>query len=155
MPHSSFFPDSFYRVTVKGLCVKDGKVLLVRESAKTLSGKWEMPGGGLDFGEDINEGFKREVFEEMGSRVSKMSEKPVYIWTHKYESNHREIGWYYALVLAYQVEFENLDFVPTEECEAIEFFSKEQLLDLHKNNMLQGQTKELADIFNLEDFKEC
>ena len=65
MEHSTYFPDSFYRVTIKGLCVRDGKVLLVRES-KDISGKWEMPGGGLDFGEDIREGLKREIKEEIG-----------------------------------------------------------------------------------------
>ena len=148
MNHSTYFPDSFYRVTIKGLCVRDGKVLLALESEKTLSGKWELPGGGLDFGEDIRKGFKREILEEMGLKVKKMSEKPIYVWTHRYESNRRNIGWYYSLVLAYRIEFENLDFTPTRECEALEFFSKEQ----SQNIPLAGQTNELADIFNPDDF---
>ena len=62
-PKSNFFPDSFHRVTVKALVVKNGKVLLIKESPE-LSGKWELPGGGLDFGEEIHEGLKREVEEE-------------------------------------------------------------------------------------------
>ncbi|MES2006805.1 MAG: NUDIX hydrolase [Patescibacteria group bacterium] len=145
MEHSEYFPDSFFRISVKGLFVKDGKVLLVREHTEL----WEMPGGGLDFGEDIKEGLRREVKEEMGLTVTKISEKPLYVWTHKYSNNNRNIGWYYSLVLAYRVEFENLDFTATDECEAIEFFSKE---DLYKTQ-LSGQTKEFADIFNPEDFK--
>lgn len=146
---SDFFPECFYRVTIKGLCVKDGRVLLIKESEKTLSGKWELPGGGLDFGEDIQSGFKREILEEMGLKVKRMSEKPVYVWVHRYEANRREIDWYYSLVLAYEIEFENLDFIPSEECEAIEFFSKDQL----KKTPLAGQANELADIFNPNDFK--
>lgn len=59
-PKSDFFPDSFHRVTVKALVVKDGKILLIKESQE-LSGKWELPGGGLDFGEEIHEGLKREI----------------------------------------------------------------------------------------------
>jgi 8-oxo-dGTP diphosphatase len=149
MQHSTFFPDCFHRVTIKGLCVKDGKVLLVRES-KELSGKWEMPGGGLDFGENVELALRREIEEEMGLKVSKVSKKPIYIWTHRYENNRRKIGWYYSIVLAYRVEFENLQFVPTDECEAIEFFSKGQL----KNKELNEQTKELADLFDPNDFTE-
>lgn len=98
--HSTFFPDCFHRVTIKGLCVRDGKILLMRE-AKSMSGKWELPGGGLDFGEDIKSALQREVKEEMGLKITKISDKPVYIWTHRYESNARNIGWYYSLVLAF------------------------------------------------------
>jgi 8-oxo-dGTP pyrophosphatase MutT (NUDIX family) len=43
---SNFFPDSFFRVSVKALVVKDDKVLLLKESLN-LSGMWELPGGGL------------------------------------------------------------------------------------------------------------
>lgn len=76
--HSTHFPDSFYRVTVKGLFVKDGKILLLKESKK-LSGQWELPGGGLNFGEDIHQGLKREIEEETGMKVKSISEKPVYV----------------------------------------------------------------------------
>jgi 8-oxo-dGTP diphosphatase len=147
MEHSKDFPDSFYRVTVKGLCVRDGKVLLIHET-KAISGKWEMPGGGLDFGEDIKSGFKRELEEEMGLKVKKMSEAPIYVWTHKYEKL-RNMEWYYSLVLAYRVEFEDLDFTPTAECDSLDFFTKEQLQDLELSN----QANELRDIFDPEDFK--
>lgn len=60
MSQSKNFPDSFFRVTVKGLYVCDGKLLLLKESKK-LSGQWELPGGGLDFGEEIHVGLKREI----------------------------------------------------------------------------------------------
>src|SRR5258706_10663346 len=102
--HSKDFPDSFYRVTIKGLCVRNGKLLLFKEGEK-ISGKWELPGGGLDFGEEIKSGLVREIFEESGLKVTKTSEKPIYIWTHKYE-NTRDMEWYYSLVLAFRVEFD-------------------------------------------------
>lgn len=147
--HSKDFPDCFYRVSVKGLCVRDGKALLIHEP-EVLSGQWEIPGGGLDFGEDIRSGFKRELEEEMGLKVTKISEKPVYAWTHRYD-NKRGMDWFYSLVLVYRVEFENLDFTPTEECDAIKFFSKE---DLKKSKDLNGQTQELADYFDPKDFPD-
>jgi 8-oxo-dGTP diphosphatase len=146
MEHSKDFPDCFHRVTIKGLCIKDGKVLLVRESKK-LSGKWELPGGGLDFGENIHDGFKREIQEEMGLTVSKMSRHPVYVWTHKFK-NKRKLEWYYSLVVAYQIEFENLDFIASDECEALDFFTKDQLQTVD----IFEQAENLREIFNPEDF---
>jgi 8-oxo-dGTP diphosphatase len=148
MEHSIEFPDSFHRVTIKGLCVRDGKILLAHESPE-VSGYWELPGGGLDFGEDIKTGFEREVQEEMGLIVTKMSKSPVYVWTHKYE-NRRNLDWYYAFVVAYRVEFENLDFTPTPECQELRFFSPEDL----KNVVLAGQTNELLRIFDPKDFQD-
>jgi 8-oxo-dGTP diphosphatase len=148
MEESKDFPACFHRVTIKGLCVRDGKLLMIRE-AKTLSGKWELPGGGLDFGEEIKEAFGRETAEEMGLKVRRMSENPVYAWTHRYE-NKRKMEWFYSLVLAYRVEFEDLNISPTAECEAIEFFSKDELISLN----LSGQMSRLAPTFNPEDFTE-
>lgn len=144
---SKYFPDSFFRVTVKALVVKDGKILLIKESPE-LSGKWELPGGGLDFGEDIHEGLRREVEEEMGVKVKSIEERPQYVWTWKYE-NKRNMDWYYSLVVAYKVEFESLDFKITEECEEIGWFSKEEL----ENIELCWQTNGLKKVFNPEDFK--
>lgn len=143
---SKDFPDSFFRVTVKGLCVRDGKILLFKES-KEISGKWELPGGGLDFGEEIQAGLKREVEEESGLKIKSISEKPLYIWTWRFE-NVRSMDWYYSLVLAYRIEFEDLEFKKSDECEEIKFFSKEDL----NNIELCKQTNYLKKIFNPEDF---
>lgn len=56
--HSNHFPDSFHRVSVKALCVKDDKIFPMKEPEE-LSGQWELPGGGLDFGESPKEGNER------------------------------------------------------------------------------------------------
>lgn len=142
------FPPCFHRVTIKGLCVRDGKLLMIKEG-ETLSGHFELPGGGLDFGEDIREGFKREVQEEMGLEVSKMSEKPTYVWSHRYD-DRRGLLWFYSFVVAFRVDFTNLDITPTEECTEVNFFTKEELAKLD----LSGQMKPLPNIFNPADFPE-
>lgn len=129
------------------MCVRGGKILMIKESS-SLSGNWELPGGGLDFGEDVNEAFKREVEEEMGLKVTKMSEAPIYTWTWKYE-NRRGIDWFYSCVLAYRVEFADLAITPSKECEAVEFFSLEKLKDLP----LGGQMTPLTNFFNPKDFE--
>lgn len=57
------YPNTFYRVSVKAL-IKDeqGRVLVVKEKQDA----WDLPGGGLDHGENIIDGMKREIIEELG-----------------------------------------------------------------------------------------
>ena len=57
------YPNTFYRVAVKALIKNDkGQILLVKEK----SDKWDLLGGGLDHGEEPEDGFKREIQEEIG-----------------------------------------------------------------------------------------
>ena len=54
-------------VVVHCLCIKDGKVLLVKRAPGILeAGKWGFPGGFLDQGETIYKCAKRELIEETG-----------------------------------------------------------------------------------------
>jgi 8-oxo-dGTP diphosphatase len=143
---SDHFPDCFYRVTIKALVVRDGKILLLKESPN-LSGKWELPGGGLDFGEDIFEGLKREVQEEMGVSVKSVNERPMYVWPWHFV-NGRGMDWYYSLVVCYVVELSSYDFKITDECQEIGWFSVAELNSIE----LCKQTNGLKQYFNPDDF---
>ncbi len=50
-----------WRPSAYGIVIMDNKILLVREN-----GKYHLPGGGLDFGEDPKNAVIREVREETG-----------------------------------------------------------------------------------------
>jgi 8-oxo-dGTP diphosphatase len=59
------------RVRVCGICVQDGKILLINHSGLNETGEfWAPPGGGLQFGETIEECLKREFLEETNTTVS-------------------------------------------------------------------------------------
>ncbi len=53
-------------IVVGGVIEKDGKFLLVQEAKAKCFGKWNLPAGHLEIGEDIFEGAKREIKEETG-----------------------------------------------------------------------------------------
>jgi ADP-ribose pyrophosphatase YjhB (NUDIX family) len=57
------------RVAVRGIIFKDGKLFCQKLRAKNSTGVnafWSTPGGGLDPGEGLIDGLKREMIEETG-----------------------------------------------------------------------------------------
>jgi 8-oxo-dGTP pyrophosphatase MutT (NUDIX family) len=55
-----------FPVSVKGVAVQDGKVLLLENERD----EWELPGGKLELGEDPADCVVREISEEAGWRVA-------------------------------------------------------------------------------------
>ncbi len=64
-PDTRAFPVSF-PVSVKGVLVRDGRVLLL----KNERGEWELPGGKLELGEEPQVCVAREISEETGLAVT-------------------------------------------------------------------------------------
>lgn len=79
---------------------KKGEVLVAKRNQPTLPtahGKWELPGGGVDFGEDPLYALEREVHEESGLYVKVLAMIPKVfhnIWHDKtYDSQVFLIGY--------------------------------------------------------------
>ena len=59
--------DHRHSVSVAGVVVDDrGRALIVKRKD---NGRWEPPGGVLEHGETIDDGLRREVFEETGLKI--------------------------------------------------------------------------------------
>jgi 8-oxo-dGTP pyrophosphatase MutT (NUDIX family) len=57
-------------VAAYALLTRDSEVLLPRMSGRTrIPGRWTLPGGGIDHGEDPREALRREVREETGLEI--------------------------------------------------------------------------------------
>ena len=50
-----------FNIGIKGVIVKDDKVLIL----KSVNGYWEVPGGRMDEGEDVQDTLRRELGEEI------------------------------------------------------------------------------------------
>lgn len=73
--------DIVQQLAMKAVIVKNGKVLILREAATygegTHRGKYHLPGGRVEKGEDIFEALKREVLEETGLEIE--IQYPIYV----------------------------------------------------------------------------
>ena len=58
---------------VAGVCIENGKVLLMQEAKVSCRGAWYLPAGRMEPGESIEEGCVREVLEETGLQVQPVS----------------------------------------------------------------------------------
>jgi len=65
---------SLRHVVVDNLVLKDGKILLVKRTGKLLEGgKWGLAGGYVDRDETVKEAAKREILEETGYEVERIT----------------------------------------------------------------------------------
>ena len=56
------------QVGVGAVCVRDGRVLLVKRGRGPAVGQWSIPGGRLEHGESLSQAVARELAEETGLR---------------------------------------------------------------------------------------
>jgi 8-oxo-dGTP diphosphatase len=126
-------PPCFYRVSVKALILNEekDKFLITLED----NGTWEVPGGGLDWGEDPVTCVKREISEETGLKITEISKNPKFTFS----CQHSNGNW--ILCLVYEVKVQNLNFTPSDECTDVKFVN----LDDIKNMKVFNSVVELAN----------
>lgn len=59
------------RLAVYALLRSEGHILAAKLAGGPNHGRWHLPGGGLDFGEDPLDGLTREIFEEADLRLAR------------------------------------------------------------------------------------
>jgi 8-oxo-dGTP diphosphatase len=56
-------------IGVGAVVIAQGRIVLVRRAHEPLKGEWNLPGGGVELGETLQEACSREVLEETGLEV--------------------------------------------------------------------------------------
>lgn len=120
-----------YGLAVKALVTgKDGNCLLIRRSAasKHFAGKWDMPGGKVDPGEDIGDALCREVNEETGLEV--VPEKVLGVT----EFDMKAVR---VIVLYFQVRTGSRQVVLSREHDDFRWVSRQELARMDVSEQLQ------------------
>ena len=129
--------DCYYRVSVKALILNDKKQFLL---AKEPDDSWDFPGGGLEFGESVEDTIKRELKEELGLSVTTISKKPEFFVTFlKANTNIWMANVFYLTIV------DDLDFKPSDECVEIKFFDNKGASGLKSN----GGVNASAALYNI------
>ncbi len=124
--------ECYYRVSAKAL-IRNSEWKFAM--SKEHTGKWDIPWGGIDHWEDPHTALKREIMEEMGLTVIKISSQPVY--TYLAESSWIASPKRPICMLIFEAEVENFNFTPSDECTEIAFVTAKeaQNLDLYHPNI--------------------
>lgn len=75
------YPTERMGMSVKCMIFCDGDILLLQKKDREGKRPWEFPGGGLEFGEDLQDAALREVREETGLSVEILD--VVGLWSYK------------------------------------------------------------------------
>ncbi|MFX3673618.1 MAG: NUDIX domain-containing protein [Paenisporosarcina sp.] len=108
-------------VVVKGVILKDGKILIVQRANDDETGgeTWECVGGKVDFGEDLEKALIREIKEEVGLIVT--VERILYATTFKTDPSRQ------VVLLAYLCRSDSKTVVLSNEHIDYSWSSNEQL----------------------------
>ena len=99
---------------------KNNEFLMIKDKI----GRWDLPGGGLNFGETPQECIKRELKEEMGVKTLEIDTNPLYFFTSQ-TANKK--AWFSNVI--YRAKIKNLNFKQSDECIEVGFFTKTEALE--------------------------
>ncbi|NIK12547.1 NUDIX hydrolase [Alkalibacillus almallahensis] len=54
---------------VYGICIRDGKLLVINKNGGPYINRYDLPGGSLEEGEGLSEAMRREFLEETGQEI--------------------------------------------------------------------------------------
>ncbi|NNU94556.1 NUDIX domain-containing protein [Geobacillus sp. NFOSA3] len=130
-------------VAVKGLILYEGKVLIVQRAKddEIGGGTWELVGGKVEFGEDLETALVREIKEEVGLDVT--VEKILYATTFKTDPTRQ------VVILTYLCRSNNRDVVLSKEHIDYRWSTKEQLRLLLTPEIISDFEKN--NVFSLEE----
>lgn len=100
-----------------------GEVLLVKRKFEPQKGYWDLPGGFVRAGEDLEQSVKREVMEEIGVQVEIQRIIGIYVDTYLYQEIANKT---FGVVVSAKITGGTLH--SADDVEEYKYFPKEQVL---------------------------
>ena len=91
-------------IGVYALAKKESKMLFIKKSRGPYTGKWDIPGGGFEFGETPLETLHREFDEETGLAISKSKLLDVLSHTAIYKDENQKMETVHHIGILYSIE---------------------------------------------------
>ncbi len=104
------------KVVACTICEREGKIVLLRRGMDPQRGKWVMPGGYVDRGEEVAAAAIRETREECGIEITLTELLGVYSYTG-----------YVEVVIVYLALHVSGDLVPRDETLEARLFSEKEI----------------------------
>ena len=112
--------DYLYRISMKGIIFNEkNEILFVKESGRTW---WDLPGGGMDHGEDIKTALAREMKEEV-NLTGDFTYQVVHVDDPKLLQHAKVL----QVRLIFIITPENMKFSPGVDADEVAFISFENL----------------------------
>lgn len=108
------------RITAAVLVMHDGKFLLAERNKENYNGYWIIPGGGVEFGETIQDAAIREIKQETNLDVD--IEKQIC-----YKEIINVPGNYHSVVFYFLAKPKHLDVKADDDVSKAQFFSIEEI----------------------------
>ncbi len=112
------------KVAVKGVLIKNNKMLIVKRSAfdETGAGTWESVGGVLEFGDSFEVALKREFLEEVGLNVK--------VRKHLFSTTFLTHNTRQIVLLTFLCECQNDEVFLSDEHDQFIWATKDDLMEL-------------------------
>ncbi|MEJ0073786.1 MAG: NUDIX domain-containing protein [Candidatus Saccharibacteria bacterium] len=81
------YPPAFYRVSAKAIIFSGDRLVLMKEDQDA----WELPGGGIEHRETLEQAFEREITEETGATLETVDLTKVEPWLMYDERDDRPL----------------------------------------------------------------
>lgn len=113
--------DSLYRVSLKALIYNPKKhILVVKEAGEKY---WDLPGGGMDHGEDILSCLARELHEEVSFKGDIIDSQVIGVDSPVFLQGHS----LWQLRVIFLIETDQTRFYPGKDCDEVMFIDPSAL----------------------------